>query len=64
VERNDTGRVTYALQETAPNITGECYSPDCTEHYVVRLDGSWIRGFHNEKDAHEYRDDLTELINR
>lgn len=68
-ERLDTGHVTYGLQQTGPNPMGECHNDyadgcPCTLHYVVRLDGTWIRGFHNETDAQRFVEDLREIINR
>ena len=43
--------LSVALELTAPNVCIGCRHPDCNEHYVVRADGVWLRGFHNERDA-------------
>ncbi len=61
--RTDTARLSYRGETTAADVTEECRSADCDEHYVVRADGVWIRAFHNERDARRFADAATELIN-
>jgi hypothetical protein len=60
--RLDTGEISYRGEDTAPNITVDCRDKDCDQHYVVRLDGTWVRGFHNEKDAREFAEACEALI--
>ncbi len=62
-ERNDTGHVTVLGEETFGGVVYECRSDDCDQHYVVRLDGTWVRGFHNEREAYSFADDMRSLIN-
>jgi hypothetical protein len=53
--------VTYRGETTAPGVAVDCRDRrDCTEHYVVRDGGIWVRAFHNERDARIFAQDRTE----
>lgn len=43
--------ITYGGERTAPGVAHDCRHPDCDEHYVVRINGTWAQAFHNERDA-------------
>lgn len=64
MERNDTGRVSYRGESTAADCTMDCRTADCAAHYVVRLDGMWVRAFHNESDAARFAADVQAYIDR
>jgi hypothetical protein len=47
------GHVSYRGENTQPGAAVDCREPvrECTQHYVVRIDGTWVRAFHDEGDA-------------
>ena len=52
---DDEKGLTYRLDLTAPGTVIDCLSTPCNEHYVVRnRQGSWVKVFHNEKDAQDF----------
>jgi hypothetical protein len=67
-QRMDVGQFTYRGENTAPNITEDCGNArdtyPCDQHYVVRMDGTWVRAFHNEKDAREFWIAAQHFVNR
>lgn len=60
--RRDVGSVTYRGEDTRPNVTEECRDAECSQHYVVRMDGVWVRAFHDERSARWFAEDVRDVI--